>query len=94
MGQAGNIVILAHTVFDENWSFADGCLTDRLPNAPNANAGQTIVADGIRLGQAIYWLKTNYPTALRKNSECSLVQQSKAVILWIDSILSYINLLG
>src|SRR6185437_5762302 len=62
MGQAGNIVIPAHTVFDEDWSFANGRPTDRLPNAPNANAGQTIVADGIRLGQAIYWLKTNYPT--------------------------------
>ncbi|CAG8835847.1 19398_t:CDS:1, partial [Cetraspora pellucida] len=25
VGQAGNIVIPAHTVFDEDWSFADGC---------------------------------------------------------------------
>ena len=35
MGQAGNIVISAHTVFDKDWSFADGRPTDRLPNAPN-----------------------------------------------------------
>ncbi|KAF0430807.1 hypothetical protein F8M41_005474 [Gigaspora margarita] len=47
MGQAGNIVIPAHTVFDEDWSFAGRRPTDRLPNAPNANARQTIVADGI-----------------------------------------------
>ena len=50
VGQAGNIVIPAHIVFDENWSFANGRPTDQLPNAPNANARQTKVADGIRLG--------------------------------------------
>ena len=50
VGQAGNIVIPAHTVFDEDWFFANGRPTNRLPNVPNANAGQTIVADGIRLG--------------------------------------------
>ncbi|CAG8758778.1 5718_t:CDS:1, partial [Cetraspora pellucida] len=62
MGQAGNIVIPAHTVFDEDWSFADRCPTDHIENLPNANGGQSIVADRIQLGQAIYWLKTNYST--------------------------------
>ena len=28
-GQNGNVVIPAHTVFDEEWSFADGRPTDR-----------------------------------------------------------------
>src|SRR6185312_4664819 len=82
VGQAGNIVIPAHTVFDEDWSFADGRPTDRLPNAPNANAGQTIVADGIRLGQAIYWLKTNYPTITAEKQRMlfgSTVQGSDSV---------------
>ncbi|CAG8823878.1 4911_t:CDS:2, partial [Cetraspora pellucida] len=62
VGQAENIVIPAHTVFDEDWSFADRCPTDRIVNLPNANGSQSIVADRIRLGQAIYWLKTNYLT--------------------------------
>ncbi|CAG8530327.1 10636_t:CDS:1, partial [Scutellospora calospora] len=54
MSQTRNIIIPAHIVFDENWSFANGHLTDRLPNAPNTNTEQTIIADGIRLGQTIY----------------------------------------
>src|SRR6185312_5815857 len=33
-----------------------------LPNAPNANTGNTVVVPGIRLGQVLYWFKTNYPT--------------------------------
>ena len=61
-GQAGNVVIPTHTVFDEDWSFADGRPTDRLPNAPNTNTGNTVVVAGIRLGQVLYWFKTNYPT--------------------------------
>ncbi|CAH1769530.1 8300_t:CDS:1, partial [Entrophospora sp. SA101] len=61
-GQNGNVVIPAHTVFDEDWSFADGRPTDRLPNAPNTNTGNTVVVPGIRLGQVLYWFKTNYPT--------------------------------
>src|SRR6185437_17146246 len=51
VGQTGNIVIPAHTVFDEDWSFADGHPTDRLPNAPNANTGNSVVVVGIMLGQ-------------------------------------------
>jgi len=61
-GQNGNVIIPAHTVFEEDWSFADGRPTDRLPNAPNANTGNTVVVPGIRLGQVLYWFKTNYPT--------------------------------
>ncbi|CAG8747174.1 10896_t:CDS:2, partial [Cetraspora pellucida] len=37
MGQAGNIVIPAYTVFDEDWSFADGHPTNCIVNLPNAN---------------------------------------------------------
>ncbi|CAG8724844.1 17141_t:CDS:10, partial [Cetraspora pellucida] len=51
VGQAGNIVIPAHTVFDEDWSFANGHPTNHIVNLPNANGGQSIVADEIRLGQ-------------------------------------------
>ncbi|CAG8617163.1 21647_t:CDS:2 [Cetraspora pellucida] len=47
VGQAGNIVISAHIVFDEDWSFANRHSTDQLSNMPNANARQTIVADRI-----------------------------------------------
>ncbi|CAJ0833396.1 14298_t:CDS:2 [Entrophospora sp. SA101] len=61
-GQNGNVIIPAHTVFDEDWSFADGRPTDRLPNAPNTNTGNTVVVPGIRLGQVLYWFRTNYPT--------------------------------
>ncbi|CAJ0651605.1 2446_t:CDS:2 [Entrophospora sp. SA101] len=68
-GQAGNIVIPAHTVFDEDWSFADGRPTDRLPNAPNTNTGNTVVVAGIRLGQVLYWFKTNYPTVTTEKQQ-------------------------
>ncbi|RHZ63718.1 hypothetical protein Glove_328g99 [Diversispora epigaea] len=61
-GQAGTVVIPAHTVFDEDWSFADGRPTDRLPNAPNANTGNAVIVPDIRLEQVLYWFKTNYPT--------------------------------
>src|SRR6185312_13664077 len=97
VGQAGNIVILAHIVFDEDWSFADGRLTDRLPNAPNANAGQTIVADGIRLGQAIYWLKTNYPTVTAEKQRMlfgSTVQGSDSVDRFYSKLLKLARLAG
>ncbi|CAG8762903.1 32_t:CDS:2, partial [Cetraspora pellucida] len=39
VGQAGNIVIPAHTVFNEDWSFANGRPTDRIVNLPNVNSG-------------------------------------------------------
>ncbi|CAG8481667.1 3603_t:CDS:2 [Cetraspora pellucida] len=62
VSQARNIVIPAYTVFDEDCSFADGHPTDHVINLPNANIGQSVVASGVRLGQVIYWLKTNYLT--------------------------------
>nr|CAG8472691.1 14231_t:CDS:2 [Entrophospora candida] len=48
--QAGNIIIPSHIIFDEDWSYIDGRPTDRLPNAPNSNTGNTVVVAGIRLG--------------------------------------------
>ncbi|CAJ0912940.1 7940_t:CDS:2, partial [Entrophospora sp. SA101] len=81
-GQNGNVVIPAHTVFDEDWSFADGRPTDRLPNAPNANTGNTVVVPGIRLGQVLYWFKTNYPTVTAEKQRAlfgSTVQGSEPV---------------
>ncbi|CAG8463632.1 17194_t:CDS:2 [Acaulospora morrowiae] len=46
-------LVLAHTIFDEDWLISGGRPTDLTPNAPNANAGSnTIVAD-IHIGKPV-----------------------------------------
>ncbi|CAG8624778.1 13677_t:CDS:2 [Acaulospora morrowiae] len=50
-GQNGNVIIPAYTVFDKDWSFANGRSTDNLSNTFNANTGNTVIVPGIRLGQ-------------------------------------------
>ncbi|UZO02116.1 uncharacterized protein OCT59_020610 [Rhizophagus irregularis] len=63
VGQPGNAIVKLRAVEDawnEDWHIAGGCPTNASVNAPNANAGNT-VAD-IRFGQAVWWLKTYFPT--------------------------------
>ncbi|CAG8823950.1 9031_t:CDS:2, partial [Cetraspora pellucida] len=51
--QAGNVVILAYTVFDNDWSYADRRPTDYLSNTSNANANNTIVKQQVLFGSTI-----------------------------------------
>jgi len=65
VGQPGNAIVKLRAVEDawnEDWRIAGGRPTNALVNAPNANAGNTVVVAGIRFGQAVWWLKTHFPT--------------------------------
>ncbi|CAG8650448.1 20553_t:CDS:2 [Cetraspora pellucida] len=65
VAQSGNAIVKLRAVEDawnEDWRIADGCPTNDPVNAPNANAGNTVVVAGIRFGQAIWWLKTHFST--------------------------------
>src|SRR5437764_413334 len=65
LGQAGNAIVKLRAVegpWDEDWRIAGGCLTNLLVNAPNAGNGTTVDIAGIRFGQAVWWLKTHFPT--------------------------------
>ncbi|GET63112.1 hypothetical protein GLOIN_2v1778046 [Rhizophagus irregularis DAOM 181602=DAOM 197198] len=64
VGQPGNAIVKLKAVEDawnEDWRIAGGCPTNAPVNAPNANAGNTVVVAGIRFGQAVWWLKTHFP---------------------------------
>ncbi|RIB02644.1 hypothetical protein C2G38_2227269 [Gigaspora rosea] len=52
-GQAGNAIILAHIVFEKDWSYANRRPTDHLPNASNANTGATVAVVGIMLDELL-----------------------------------------
>ncbi|GES89645.1 hypothetical protein GLOIN_2v1778046 [Rhizophagus clarus] len=65
VGQPGNAIVKLRAVEDawnEDWRIAGGRPTNDPVNAPNANAGNTVVVAGIRFGQAVWWLKTHFPT--------------------------------
>ncbi|CAB5162797.1 unnamed protein product [Rhizophagus irregularis] len=65
VGQSENAIVKLRAVKDawnEDWRTAGGCPTNAPVNAPNANAGNTVVVAGIRFDQAIWWLKTHFPT--------------------------------
>jgi hypothetical protein len=65
LNQPGNAIVKLRVVegsWDEDWRIAGGHPTNNAPNAPNANAGNTVVVAGIRFGQAVWWLKTHFPT--------------------------------
>ncbi|GBB84464.1 hypothetical protein RclHR1_11020010 [Rhizophagus clarus] len=55
VGQPGNAIVKLRAVEDawnEDWRIAGSRLTNDPVNAPNANAGNTVVVAGIRFGQA------------------------------------------
>ncbi|CAB5378251.1 unnamed protein product [Rhizophagus irregularis] len=56
----GASFIPRHTVWDEDWSIADGHPTDLAVNNPNANNGDTIVAPGIQIER----YRTDAPTLI------------------------------
>ncbi|GES81414.1 hypothetical protein GLOIN_2v1778046 [Rhizophagus clarus] len=64
-GQPGNVIVKLRAVeglWDEDWRVAGGRPTNAVPNAPNAGNGTPTVVAGIRFGQAVWWLKTHFPT--------------------------------
>ncbi|RGB34391.1 hypothetical protein C1646_760589 [Rhizophagus diaphanus] len=69
VSQPGNAIVKLRAVEDawnEDWRIAGGRPTNTSVNAPNANAENTVVVAGIRFGQAIWWLKTHFPTVEEK----------------------------
>ncbi len=64
-GQPGNAIVKLRAVEDlwnEDWCVASGRPTNIAINASNANNGTMVVVAGIRFSQAIWWLKTHFPT--------------------------------
>ncbi|CAG8697027.1 8199_t:CDS:2 [Cetraspora pellucida] len=55
LGQPGNAIVKLRAVEGSR-------PTNIAVNAPNANNGTTVVVAGIHFGQAIWWLKTHFPT--------------------------------
>src|SRR6266542_2669682 len=69
VGQPENAIVKLRAVEDawnEDWRIAGDHPTNASVNAPNANAGNTVVVAGIHFGQAIWWLKTHFPTVEEK----------------------------
>ncbi|CAG8617442.1 12818_t:CDS:2 [Acaulospora morrowiae] len=65
LGQPGTAIVKLRAVegpWDEDWRVARGRPTNAVVNLPNAGNGTTVVVPGIRFGQAIWWLKTHFPT--------------------------------
>src|SRR5581483_2004602 len=65
LGQPGNAIVKLRAVGDpwnEDWRVAGGRPTNLLVNAPNAGNGTTVVVPDIQFGQAVWWLKTRFPT--------------------------------
>ncbi|PKK74069.1 hypothetical protein RhiirC2_775243 [Rhizophagus irregularis] len=65
LGQPGNAIVKLRAVegsWDEDWHIVGGRPTNLPVNLPNAGNGTTVVVAGIRFGQAIWWLKTHFPT--------------------------------
>ncbi|CAG8656161.1 10944_t:CDS:2, partial [Acaulospora colombiana] len=65
LGQPGTAIVKLRAVegpWDEDWRVAGGRPTNAVVNLPNAGNGTTVVVPGIRFGQAIWWLKTHFPT--------------------------------
>ncbi|CAG8683005.1 7441_t:CDS:2 [Cetraspora pellucida] len=60
LNQPGNAIVKLRAIE------AGGRPTNNAPNAPNANVGNTVVVPGIRFDQAIWWLKTHFPTVEEK----------------------------
>src|ERR1051325_4498083 len=64
-GQPENAIVKLRAVEDpwnEDWHVAGGRPTKLPVNLPNAGNGTTVVLPDIRFGQAIWWLKTHFPT--------------------------------
>ncbi|PKY19741.1 hypothetical protein RhiirB3_432866 [Rhizophagus irregularis] len=64
-GQPGTAIVKLRAVegpWDEDWRIAGSRPANIAVNALNANNGTTVVVAGIRFGQAIWWLKTHFPT--------------------------------
>src|SRR6266496_3900786 len=62
LGQPGNAIVKLRAVespWDEDWHIAGANFSVNIPNAGNET---TVVIVGIRFGQAIWWLKTHFPT--------------------------------
>ncbi|GET51505.1 hypothetical protein GLOIN_2v1778046 [Rhizophagus irregularis DAOM 181602=DAOM 197198] len=84
-----------HTVWDEDWSIAEGRPTDIAVNNPNANNGGTIVAPGIRIGQLIYRFKHYFPTITSEKSKLAfnaIVQGSDTVSRFYSKLRKMVRL--
>jgi hypothetical protein len=65
LNQPENAIVKLRAIegpWDEDWRIAGGYPTNLPINLPNAGNGTTVVVAGIRFGQAIWWLKTHFPT--------------------------------
>ncbi|CAG8548666.1 15084_t:CDS:2, partial [Dentiscutata heterogama] len=92
----GNSMIPAES-FNEDWRLAGGRPSDRPANAVNAGNNNAIILDNIRIGQALYWLKNEYPTVLSEKRSLvfgSLVQGDDPLGTFYAKLRKYGNMLN
>ena len=83
--------------FTEDWHLAGGQPSDRPVNAINAGNNNPIVFGDIRIGQALYWLRTQYPTVISEKHNLvygSLVQGSEPIGEFYSKLLKYGKMLN
>ncbi|CAG8479469.1 16993_t:CDS:2 [Acaulospora colombiana] len=83
--------------FTEDWRLAGGQPSDRPVNAINAGNNNPIVFGDIRIGQALYWLRTQYPTVISEKRNLvygSLVQGSEPIGEFYSKLLKYGKMLN
>ena len=84
--------------FIQDWGAIGGRPTDRAPTLTGAGgAGVTVVLPEIRLGNVIYWFKTNYETIQRARREAKfgeLVQENMPIDVYYKQIIDTGKLLN
>ncbi|CAG8854662.1 2607_t:CDS:1, partial [Gigaspora margarita] len=92
----GNSIIPAEG-FTEDWRLAEGHPSDRPANAVNASNANPIIFGDIRIGQALYWLKNEYPIVISEKRNLvygSLAQESEPIGEFYSKLLKYGKMLN
>ncbi|RIA99954.1 hypothetical protein C2G38_2236365, partial [Gigaspora rosea] len=83
--------------FTEDWRLAGGRPSDRPANAVNAGNANPIVFGDIRIGQALYWLRNEYPTVISEKRNLvygSLAQGGEPIGDFYSKLLKYGKMLN
>ncbi|CAG8593697.1 17430_t:CDS:2, partial [Gigaspora rosea] len=83
--------------FTEDWRLAGGRPSDRPVNAINAGNANPIVFGDIRIGQALYWLRNEYPTVISEKRNLvygSLAQGGEPIGEFYSKLLKYGKMLN
>ncbi|CAG8539991.1 17661_t:CDS:2 [Cetraspora pellucida] len=60
-----DVSMIPAEAFTEDWCLAEGHPSDRPANTVNADNANPIIFGNIQIGQALYWLRNEYPTQIQ-----------------------------